>query len=105
MKTRNNNETKEHNKKIIEEIGQILEQREIQQKATIVLGDFNGHVGYLGNQEEKMNGKLINKMIQEEDLILLINDSRCKGTLYLTKRRTKKCNRPNNGKSMRIRKI
>ena len=80
MKTRNNNETKEHNKKIIEEIGQILEQREIQQKATIVLVDFNGHVEYLGNQEEKMNGKLINKMIQGEDLILLINDSRCKGT-------------------------
>ena len=27
-----------------------------------------------------MNGKLINKMIQEEDLILLNIDSRCKGT-------------------------
>ena len=31
-------------------------------------------------QEENMNGKLINKMIQEEDLILLNIDSRCKGT-------------------------
>ena len=80
MKTGNDNETKEHNKKIIEEIGQIVEEKEIQQKATIVLGDFNGHLGYLGNQEENMNGKLINKMIQEEDLILLNIDSRCKGT-------------------------
>ena len=80
MKTRNDNETKDHNKKLIEEIGQILEEREIQQKATTVLGDFNGHLGYLGNQEENMNGKLINKMIQEEDLILLNFDSRCKGT-------------------------
>ena len=71
---------KEHNKKIIEEIGRIVEEKEIQQKATIVLGDFNGHLGYLGNQEENMNGKLINKMIQEEDLILLNIDSRCKGT-------------------------
>ena len=79
MKTGNDNETKEHNKKIIEEIGQIVEEKEIQQKATIVLGDFNGHLGYLGNQEENMNGKLINKMIQE-DLILLNIDSRCKGT-------------------------
>ena len=61
MKTGNDNETKEHNKKIIEEIGQIVEEKEIQQKATIVLGDFNGHLGYLGNQEENMNGKLINK--------------------------------------------
>ena len=78
MKTGNDNETKEHNKKIIEEIGQIVEEKEIQQKATIVLGDFNGHLGYLGNQEENMNGKLINKMIQ--DLILLNIDSRCKGT-------------------------
>ena len=80
MKTGNDNETKEHNKKIIEEIGQIVEEKEIQQKATIILGDFNGHLGYLGNQEENMNGKLINKMIQEEDLILLNIDSRCKGT-------------------------
>ena len=80
MKTGNDNETKDHNKKIVEEIGQILEEREIQQKATIVLGDFNGHLGYLGNQEENMNGKLIDKMIQEEDLILLNIDSRCKGT-------------------------
>ena len=81
MKTGIDNETKEHNKKkIIEEIGQIVEEKEIQQKATIVLGDFNGHQGYLGNQEENMNGKLINKMMQEEDLILLNIDSRCKGT-------------------------
>ena len=79
MKTGNDNETKEHNKKIIEEIGQIVEEKEIQQKATIVLVDFNGHLGYLGNQEVNMNGKLINKMIQE-DLILLNIDSRCKGT-------------------------
>ena len=63
MKTGNDNKTRDHNKKIIEEIGQILEEIEMQQKATIVLGDFNGHLGYLGNQEENMNGKLINKMI------------------------------------------
>ena len=80
IKTGNDNETKELNKKIIEEIGQLLEEREIQQKATIVLGDFNGHLGYLGNQIENMNGKLIKKMIQEEDLILLNIDSRCKET-------------------------
>ena len=65
MKTGNDHETKYHNKKMREEIGQMLEEREIQQKAIIVLGDFNGHLGYLGNQEENMNGKLINKMIQE----------------------------------------
>ena len=47
MKTGNDNETKDHNKKIIEEIGQILEEREIQLKATIILGYFNGHLGYL----------------------------------------------------------
>ena len=76
MKTGNDNEKKN----IIEEIGQIVEEKEMQQKATIVLGDFNGHLGYLGNQEENMNGKLINKMIKEEDLILLNIDSRCKGT-------------------------
>ena len=82
MKTENDNETIDHNKKIIEEIGQILEEREIQQKATIILGDFNGHLGYLGNQEKNMNGKLINKMIQGEDLILLNIDSRCKELIH-----------------------
>ena len=35
MKTGNNNETKDHNKKIIEEIRQTLNKREIQQKATM----------------------------------------------------------------------
>ena len=49
MKTGNDKEKKDHNKKIIEEIGQILEEREIQQEATIVLGDFSGHLGYIGN--------------------------------------------------------
>ena len=44
MKTGNDKETKEHNKKIIE-VRQIVEEKEIQQKATIVLGDFNGHLG------------------------------------------------------------
>ena len=33
MKTGNDNETKEHNKKIIEEIGQIVEEKEIQKKS------------------------------------------------------------------------
>ena len=79
MKTGNDNGTKEHNKKIIEEIEQIFEEREIKQKATIVLEDFNGHLGYLGNQEENIT-ITINKMIQEEDLILLNIDRRCKGT-------------------------
>ena len=45
-------------------------------------------------------------MIQEEDLILLNIDTRCKGTYtWQRSRRTKKCNRPNIGKSMRIREI
>ena len=35
---------------------------------------------YLGNQEENMNSKLTNKMIQEDNMILLNIDSRCKGT-------------------------
>ena len=56
MKTGNDNETKEHNEKIIEEIVQILEEREIQQKAAIELGDFNVHLWYLGNQEVNTNG-------------------------------------------------
>ena len=61
MKTGNDNETKEHNKKMIEEIGQIVEEKEIQQKTTIVLGDFNGHLGYLGRKPRREHEWQTNK--------------------------------------------
>ena len=53
-----------------------------------------------------MNGKLINKMIQEENLILLNINSRCKGT-YTSQRGKQKIEIDiiANGKSMWIRKI
>ena len=49
MKRRNYNEAKIYNEKIMDKIGEILEEKEIQQIATILLGDLNGHLGGLGN--------------------------------------------------------
>ena len=44
-----------------------------------VLGDFNGHLGYLGEQEENENGKQINKFIEETGLLLMNIDTKCTG--------------------------
>ena len=45
----------------------------------IVLGDFNGHLGYLGEQRENRTGRLVNEMIEGGNLNLLNIDSRCIG--------------------------
>ena len=45
----------------------------------IVLGDFNGHLGYLGEQRENRTGRLVNEMIEGGNLNLLNVDSRCIG--------------------------
>ena len=48
--------------------------------AMVILGDFNAHLGYLGQQAENANGRLVQDMIEREDLILLNIDEECRGT-------------------------
>ena len=47
----------------------------------ILLGDFNGHVGFLGPQEVNMNGEKVLHWITDKNLILLNGDPRCSGEI------------------------
>ena len=46
----------------------------------MMVGDFNGHLGYLGYQGENENGKIINRFIEESGMILMNIDNKCRGT-------------------------
>ena len=67
----NNNRVKDFIVGRIEELGQNI--------GIIVLGDFNGHLGYLGDQMENSTGKLVNEMLEKGNLNLFNLDDRCRG--------------------------
>lgn len=48
-------------------------------QCTLVLGDFNGHVGFKGEQKLDDNGAMIIDWMQKYDLIMLNDDTNCKG--------------------------
>ena len=53
-------EVMEQNSKLRKEIENHAKVAENKECNLMVLGDFNGHLGYLGNQEENNNGKITN---------------------------------------------
>ena len=50
-----------------------------------LLGDFNGHIGILGNQQLNYNGKLVMDIKTECDLIILNSTEKCDGTYTWSK--------------------
>ena len=64
------------NKSLEAEINNILNRTE--NTPTILLGDFNGHVGFL-EQKLNKNGKRIIDWISETNLTLLNGDTKCSG--------------------------
>ncbi|XP_068203194.1 uncharacterized protein PF3D7_1120000-like [Palaemon carinicauda] len=72
-------EGKERNVVIRAELAKKIEEVE-EDEALIIMGDFNGHLGFLGYQEENENGKKILEVINNKNLILLNVDEKCKGT-------------------------
>ncbi|XP_068205230.1 uncharacterized protein PF3D7_1120000-like [Palaemon carinicauda] len=71
-------EGKERNIEIRAELEKKIEEVE-EDQALIIMGDFNGHLGFLGYQEENENGKKILEIINNKNLILLNVDEKCKG--------------------------
>ena len=68
-------------------------QREIEHKientddrALMILGDFNGHVGFLGNQREDRNGKFIIDLVNNSNMVMLNCDDKCQGLYTWGKR-------------------
>ena len=45
----------------------------------LVLGDFNGHVGFIGKQEVNNNGNIVLDMAEKFNLVILNGDPRCEG--------------------------
>ena len=79
FRTGNCKEVMEYNSKLRKEIENHAKVAENKECNLMILGDFNGHLGYLGNQEENNNGKITNEMLQKNDLILLNIDENCQG--------------------------
>lgn len=46
---------------------------------TILLGDFNGHLGFIGEQRLDRTGKLVLDIMENHNLILLNGDDKCEG--------------------------
>ena len=74
----NGNPEKEINQNTMKEIIEIIDNN--QEKPILIAGDFNGHLGYIGELRLNYNGKLANSMIEENGLILLNIDEKCNGT-------------------------
>ena len=45
----------------------------------IVLGVFNGHLGFIGSQELNRNGRRVLELMESHNLVLLNGDDRCQG--------------------------
>ena len=67
----------DRNKKIMEEIEVVIKKYE--DEKFVLMGDFNAHLGYIGNQPLNRNERNVLKLINKYDLILLNDDPICIG--------------------------
>ena len=58
-------------------------------KNYIILGDFNGHIGFLGPQPMNKNGELMLDLINNNNLIILNGHADCKGEITWQQRERK----------------
>ena len=66
------------NKTIMKEIESIIEDT---QESYMILGDFNGHLGFLGPHPMNKNGELLYNLIDKHNLILLNGHPECTGEI------------------------
>ena len=69
------------NQKIIEKLENIVKDWEIKQTPVIIVGDFNAHIGIVGNQSVNANGRLILDLLNKFNLVLLNEDEICEGEI------------------------
>lgn len=73
------NEVDKHNNlEIKHEVEKKIEK--VEDEALAIIGDFNGHIGILGEQRVDANGRIILEWINKYNLIILNCDSNCLGT-------------------------
>ena len=68
---------RERNRKIVEDLERNLEKHE--DENIILVGDFNGHLGFIGAQQVNFNGQLIMKLMERWNLTLLNGMEGCIG--------------------------
>jgi len=68
----------ERNRKIYESLDRIMRET-TGENARMVLGDFNAHVGFIGEQRLNRNGELILNFMERWNLAMLNADDRCEG--------------------------
>ena len=44
-----------------------------------ILGDFNAHLGIIGDQDVNYNGRIVLDMMTEDNMIFLNDTEKCKG--------------------------
>ena len=66
------------NKEIMEEIEKAIENTK---EDFIIMGDINGHVGFLGNHPMNKNGELLCNLIDKHTLVLLNGHPECEGEI------------------------
>ena len=76
--TGNSEDDKRRDEKIRKECEDIIQNCSDGEKL-IVLGDFNGHIGFIGYQKIDRNGKMILEWMNDFNLILLNGDEKCEG--------------------------
>ena len=67
------------NKQILSEVEDLLSKNS--ETETIMLGDFNSHIGFLGSQKVNRNGELFLKFIENTSLIILNDDPKTEGLI------------------------
>ena len=87
MSVENKPEDRNRNLLLKQEIEAKLDEKE--DIATMLLGDFNGHVGFLGSQKEDKNGKFVSDLMSKNKMILLNCDEICSGLYTWGKREQK----------------
>ena len=60
--------------------------RNLEDDILILLGDFNGHLGFIGDQPQNFNGKIVLDIMTEYNLILINGTEKCNGTITWSRR-------------------
>lgn len=82
-------DTKEipRNEKIKEQLTSILDKT--RNTPTILLGDFNGHLGFIGEQNVNKNGNIVLDIAERYDYVILNGDPACIGEVTWSRQNQK----------------
>ena len=70
---------RERNDQLSKEIDNGIIKYQNREREIVLLGDFNGHVGYLGKHTTNKNGDRVLQLMERQNMILLNDDPDCKG--------------------------